>query len=217
MLPGNMQVPEGRKKPWGTAHAMLVAAEKIDAPFAVINADDYYGPSSYKVMADYLMNNKEDNSYSMVGFQLDKTLSEHGHVSRGVCEINKDGHLVEVVERTKISNEEDGIYYYDNEERVGLKGDETVSMNFWGFKKNVFKYLESYFLDFVREHGKELKSEFFIPLIATRLINEKIADFKILKSGESWFGVTYSDDKPQVVSEIRKRIEQGIYPEKLWS
>ena len=219
MLPSGMQIPEQRKKPWGTGHAMLVAEQKIDGPFAVINADDYYGPLSYKVMADFLINNSvKENLFSMVGFQLDKTLSEYGHVARGVCEINNKQFLVAIEERLNITKGSQGIYYIDESDKeVSLIGKETVSMNFWGFQVNVFKYLNQYFRDFMEEFGNHPKKEFFIPLAVTRLIENKEASIQVLQSGESWFGVTYKNDKPRVIEEIRTRVDKGIYPKKLWS
>lgn len=217
-LPDGMQVPDQRKKPWGTGHAMLVAEDKIDGPFAVINADDYYGPLSYKIMADFLIHNETENLFSMVGFQLDKTLSEYGHVARGVCEANKDQFLVSIEERLNITKNSRGIYYLDEKGKENpLTGKETVSMNFWGFHVNVFKYLNQYFRDFMEEFGREPKKEFFIPLAVASLIENKEARFQVLQSGESWFGVTYLEDKPKVVAEIRNRVDSGIYPEKLWS
>ncbi len=219
MIPSGMHLPEKRKKPWGTGHAMLVAEEKIDGPFAVINADDYYGPLSYKVMADFLINNSEkENLFSMVGFQLDKTLSEYGHVARGVCETNNNQFLVSIEERLNITKGSQGIYYLDESDKeVPLTGKETVSMNFWGFQQNVFKYLNEYFRDFMEEFGSHPKKEFFIPLAAARLIENQVARFQVLQSGESWFGVTYKDDKPRVIKEIMTRVDKGIYPKKLWS
>ena len=219
MLPSGIHLPEQRKKPWGTGHAMLVAEEKIDGPFAVINADDYYGPLSYKVMADFLINNNaKENLFSMVGFQLDKTLSEFGHVARGVCETNNKQFLVSIEERLNITKGSQGIYYIDGSDKeVSLIGKETVSMNFWGFQVNVFKYLNQYFRDFMEEFGNHPKKEFFIPLAVTRLIENKEASIQVLQSGESWFGVTYKNDKPRVIEEIRTRVDKGIYPKKLWS
>ncbi len=219
MLPSGIHLPEQRKKPWGTGHAMLVAEEKIDGPFAVINADDYYGPLSYKVMADFLINNNaKENLFSMVGFQLDKTLSEYGHVARGVCETNDNQFLVSIEERLNITKGSQGIYYIDGSDKeVSLSGKETVSMNFWGFQVNVFKYLNHYFRDFMEEFGSNPKKEFFIPLAVTRLIENQEASFQVLQSGESWFGVTYKDDKPRVIKEVRTRVDKGVYPEKLWN
>jgi len=218
MLPSGMQLPEQRKKPWGTGHAMMVAEEKIDGPFAVINADDYYGPLSYKVMADFLINNYEkENLFSMVGFRLDKTLSEYGHVARGVCETNDNQFLVSIEERLNITKSSQGIYYIDGSDKeVYLSGKETVSMNFWGFQVNVFKYLKQYFRDFMEEFGSHPKKEFFIPLAVTRLMENQEASIQVLQSGESWFGVTYKDDKPRVIQEVRARVDKGVYPEKLW-
>lgn len=216
MLPEGFELPEGRQKPWGTAHAMLVAEEKIDTPFAVINADDYYGVESYKVMADFLTSGKEDDIYSMVGFQLDKTLSEHGCVSRGICEKGEDGYLSEVIERTDICLKEKEIYYNEGDEKFSLKGNEIVSMNFWGFYPNVFGHLNRYFIEFLDEKGDQPKSEFFIPLAATNLIDEGFAKFEVLESKASWFGVTYPQDRPFVVEAIQNKVKEGIYPEKLW-
>lgn len=217
MIPEDLTVPAGRKKPWGTSHAVLVAKQKIHEPFAVINADDFYGRESFSIMADYLNSSKEINEYSMVGYRLDRTLSEYGYVSRGVCERSKDGYLETVTERTKIEKENGKIVYSDDKgSKMVVSGDKTVSMNFWGFKTSVFNYLEKYFREFLLEHSKEPKAEFFIPLLIAKLIDKNIAKVKVLNTDESWFGVTYRKDKPVVIESIRKLVGKGVYPSRLW-
>jgi UTP-glucose-1-phosphate uridylyltransferase len=182
MVPNGITVPENRKKPWGTGHAIMVAEEKINEPFAVINADDFYGSQSFGVIAKFLRNNQNENDYAMVGYQLDKTLSDFGHVARGVCKADENGFLQEVTERTNIQRTEKGIVFTgDNEEEVILSGNETVSMNFWGFKTSVFTWLKKYFAEFIKEYGNEPKSEFFIPILVMELIKIKQANVKVLE------------------------------------
>jgi dTDP-glucose pyrophosphorylase len=219
-LPEGMTVPEGREKPWGTGQAVLAARDVINEPFAVINADDFYGRHGYKVLADYLSNAKDGEvaDYSMCGFILRNTLSEHGSVSRGICEINADGNLAEVVEHTKIERTDNGAKsYIENGDIVDFTGDEVVSMNMWGFTPSIFDHLERLFIDFLKERGTELKSEFFIPFVADTLIKEGKAEVKVMKSEDAWFGITYREDKPTVVASIRALVDAGAYPEKLFN
>jgi len=217
MIPKDIDLPPARKKPWGTSHAVMVAEQKINRPFAVINADDFYGRDSYRVMADFLKSSSEINEYSMVGYRLDRTLSEHGYVSRGVCEKNKDNYLEVVTERTKIEKKNKKIIFTDEDgSKDTLRGNMTVSMNFWGFKTSVFDYLKKHFRKFLLEHANEPKSEFFIPALITDLINRKIAKVKVLNTDESWFGVTYRKDKPVVIESIRDLVSKDVYPSKLW-
>ena len=213
---GTSYLPE-REKPWGTGHAILVAKDVIKEPFAVINADDFYGTEAYKDMADFLINHASDKENSMLGYRLENTISENGSVSRGVCSANEEGNLVDIIERTHIEKLESGIAYLENENWAPLAADSTVSMNFWGFTPGLFAHLESKFTQFMKERGNELKSEFYIPSVVADLINEGITQFKVLKSDSKWFGVTYQEDKESAVQAVRSLIDKGVYPEKLWS
>jgi hypothetical protein len=185
-------------------------------PMAVINADDFYGRKAYQAMADFLNSSEDPNEYSMIGYNVENTLSDHGTVSRGVCATDKDGYLTTVVERTKIIGEEDGIFFYEEDGRHLLNPKSPVSMNFWGLKPNVFEYLKEGFSRFLTNHGTELKSEYFIPL----LINDNIVNgnikTKVIECDSPWFGVTYIEDKPIVKGKIDKLIADGVYPEQLW-
>lgn len=215
-LPNGFSVPEGREKPWGTAHAIRSARKIVQEPFAAINADDFYGVEAYQTVVGFLTGDVASDQYAMVGYQLDKTLSENGSVSRGLCIANNEGNLVNIDELTKITSESDGIFYYRDENRIPLKGDETVSMNFWGFHPSLFGYLEEGFVKFLEEKGPELKSEFFIPMFVDELIKSNKTKVKILTSDASWFGVTYQEDKPIVKERIQKLIGEGKYPSMLW-
>jgi len=216
------KIPDGctlnpeREKPWGTAHAVLMAKEAVNEPMAVINADDFYGSVAYQVMSDFLQNSDDPAEYSMIGYRVDKTLSAHGSVSRGVCNTDENSYLTTVVERTKIQEDGDGIFYYEPGGRFPIEGNTPVSMNFWGLKPNVFEYLEEGFTRFLQAHGNELKSEYFIPLmINDNILSGRIAT-KVLACDAPWFGVTYREDKPMAQNEILKLIEEGEYPSKLW-
>ncbi|WP_320017904.1 sugar phosphate nucleotidyltransferase [Labilibaculum manganireducens] len=217
------KVPEGsvynleREKPWGTGHAILMAKDCINEPFAVINADDYYGVEAFTTIAEYLSNSITDEENCMVGYQLGNTISENGSVSRGVCGTNENDHLTTVVERTHIEKLENGIAYKENEEWVQLVPQTTVSMNFWGFTPKLFDYLEAQFTLFLKEEGDQLKSEFFIPSVVANIIKDGKTQVKVLKSDAQWFGVTYREDKEKAVKAIGKLIEKGIYPSKLWA
>ena len=217
MVPPGIEVAKDRKKPWGTAHAILVAENKVKEPFAVINADDFYGSKSFQTVAKFLKGKQPGDEYSMVGFQLDKTLSEHGQVARGVCEENSEAYLEGIVERTNIVKSPEGIMFRDeNDQPVYLSGSETVSMNFWGFQPSVFAHLNSYFAKFVAEFGNDPKKEFFIPIMIMDLIHKGVARVKVLQSGENWFGVTYKEDKEAVMQKLREKVDNGVYPENLW-
>ena len=217
------KVPEGssynleREKPWGTGHAILMAKECIKEPFAVINADDYYGVEAYESMADFLMNSNSEQEYSMVGYKLANTISENGSVSRGVCATNAIDHLETVVERTHIEKLSEGIAYKEDDKWTPLAGDTIVSMNFWGFKPELFAHLEDQFKGFLTEAGQELKSEFYIPSVVAKIIDGGNTSVKVLKSDAQWFGVTYREDKEKVTKAISGLVEKGIYPSKLWS
>ena len=215
-IPAPFTIPDGRQKPWGTGHAIRSARNAVNTPFAAINADDFYGPEAYQVMANFLKNEANETYYSMVGYKLSNTLSENGSVSRGLCITDKDNNLNDIDELTKISIEKSGIVYEKDGDKKELTGDETVSMNFWGFHPSLFQHLEKGFVDFLEKEGKEMKSEFFIPMHVDDLIKDEKAKVKVLKSNAQWFGVTYKEDKPDVIQNITKLISEGKYPEKLW-
>jgi len=215
-LPEGYSVPEGREKPWGTGHAILMAKEVINEPFAIINADDFYGHQAYQQVFDFVGESKDENEYAMVGYKLNNTLSEHGTVSRGVCETDTDGNLVNIVERTKIGYEGEKIFFYEEESKTELTGSEAVSMNFWAFKPNYFQKLEEAFLDFLKEKGQEMKSEFYFNAVVDQLIKKGEASTKVIRTDSKWFGVTYKEDKPLVQKKIDELISNGVYPEKLW-
>lgn len=217
MLPEGYTVPEGREKPWGTAHAILVAKNAINEPFCALNADDLYGFNAYKTMADFLVNSEDPQEYSMVGYKLEKTLSDFGSVSRGICEVDENNNLVEIVENKKIFKKEDEIIsVLDDGREVKLTGNESASMNIWGFKPSVFPELENKFIEFLKAEIYKPKSEMFIPSVVFELIDEQKATVKVLEADSPWFGVTYKEDKPLVVEKINKLIEKGEYPEKLF-
>lgn len=217
-LPKGITPNPHRQKPYGTGHAVLMAADVINENFAVINADDFYGREAYETIAKYF---KELNTASydncMVGYNLKNTLSDHGYVSRGQCTSDTDGYLEDVVERTHIEKKENGIFFEDeNGASLALDKNTLVSMNFWGFTPLFFKQLESRFTKFIKENKNELKAEFYIPTAVNEMIEEGIAKTKVLESDAAWFGVTYQEDRPIVVESIRKLIRAGKYPEKLW-
>jgi NDP-sugar pyrophosphorylase family protein len=210
MLPSGFTVPPSRTKPWGTTQAILLAEEILNEPFAAINADDFYGRESFLVMSGFLREGGRD--YAMVGYTLRNTLSEHGSVSRGVCECDTDGYLRAVTELTKIEKQGRGA----QAEGRTLSGDELVSMNLWGFTPTVFPQLRERFFTFLQRSGHELKSECFIPTTVNELVAAGIARVKVLRTPSSWVGVTYQEDKPQVKASIRQLIARCEYPERLW-
>ena len=209
-LPNGFTCPEGRKKPWGTGHAILSALDMIGGSFVVINGDDYYGRESFKVVADYYRAGAEQ--FSMVAFQLDKTLSIFGGVTRGLCTL-KEGKLDTVIETENLQKIEQDI---SSDRDIVLDGTEPVSMNMWGFTPVLFDYLKDMFLEFLNENGKELRSEFLIPSVINDLIQSEREQVHVLRSNSSWFGVTYKEDKPYVMGEIEKLINAGAYPLKLF-
>src|SRR5574344_1005491 len=215
-LPEGFSVPEGREKPWGTAHAIRSARNVVTTPFAAINADDFYGKEAYETIAKFLTSNVAADNFAMVGYRMDNTLSENGTVSRGLCVTYDSQNLVDIEELTKISLESDGIFYYKDEQKKPLKGDATVSMNFWGFHPSLFHFLEEGFVQFLNEKGTELKSEFFIPMYVDELIKAGNAKVKVLTSNAAWFGVTYQEDKPVVIDRVKQLISEGKYPSNLW-
>ena len=217
-LPSGFTVPQGREKPWGTNHAVLMGKGVINEPFAVINADDYYGRESFKVLADYLVSIEgTEGRYAMVGYRVANTLSESGTVSRGVCETNAEGYLTKVTERTKIIREEDGVIrFIEDKGKTAIDDNTPVSMNMWAFTPDYFRYSEEYFITFLKEHGQELKSEFFIPVMVDYLINSGKATCKVLDTPSKWFGVTYATDRPQVVAKFKQLVDDGVYPSPLF-
>lgn len=219
-LPEGFTVPEGRIKPWGTCHAVMMAASVVDGPFAVINADDFYGREAYITLAEYLRQVEgTQGNYSMVGYNLRNTLSDYGTVSRGECSVDESDNLVSIVERTAIERGTDGIVRYKDENgEHPIDENTTVSMNLFGFTPDFFSKTEELFKEFLANPANmsNLKSEFFIPLCVNTLINQKRVSLKVLTSEAKWFGVTYKEDKPEVVSKISKLIADGIYPSKLW-
>ncbi|MBL4675498.1 MAG: nucleotidyltransferase [Mucilaginibacter sp.] len=207
-----------RAKPWGTAHAVLAARNQVHEPFCVINADDFYGYEAFEKMAQFLTTEVADDKYSLMGYQIDKTLSEHGTVSRGVCAVDGDGNMTEVNERTEVYFKEDGsVAYKDATGEHPLSNDTRVSMNFWGFTPAVFKQSEGLFKKFVEANKTNPKAEFFIPLVADDLIKTGTASFKVIPTSNKWFGVTYKEDKPIVQASISELVENGTYPANLWA
>ena len=215
-LPAGFSVPEGRTKPWGTTQAVLCAAGAIDGPFAVINADDFYGSASYRALADHLQTGTRD--FAMVGFVLRKTLSAFGSVARGVCSVDEAGMLRTVVEHTKIEQAGAGARSIQADgSTVALTGDELVSMNMWGFTPTVFAALRGDFERFLREQGGEQKSECYLPNSVNTLVGAGAARVRVLSSPDAWFGVTYREDRESVVARIGELVKAGAYPERLWS
>ncbi len=216
-IPDGIEVHPEREKPWGTGHAVWVAKDKVNEPFAVINADDFYGGESYKVLSNYFKNSDTED-YAVVAYRLKNTLSDHGTVNRGVCYNNESGHLTKVVECTKIRKEEDGVVRYpdDNNEKQILADDTLVSMNMWAFRPSYFKYVDDQFADFLKNFGKELKSEFYIPSAIDKLINDGTLNVDVLDTDSSWFGVTYQADKPIVMEKLNKLIAAGVYPNEIY-
>lgn len=213
-LPEGCVLNPGREKPWGTGHATLMAAEVVDTPFAVINADDFYGAHSFKVLADFLKEQQgEKGKYCMVGFDLDKTLSESGEVSRGICSVNEDNYLITVEEHHKVKNNEGTIT------GVGMDGVEKEldrnaysSMNMWGFTPDLFEYGMQLFTEFLNENSDEPKKEFYIPFVVNSAINSGLSTVKVLRSSDKWFGVTFKEDRPVVVNMLKQMGERGEYP-----
>ena len=220
-LPAGFTVPEGREKPWGTNHAVLMAMSAIKEPFCVINCDDFYNRDCFKVIGKFLSELPEGskNTYAMVGFRVGNTLSENGTVARGICSKDENGNLTTVVERTEIERHGSEIQYKDEQgEWVTVDDNTPVSMNVWGFTPDYFEYSEAYFREFLSDpkNMQNLKSEYFIPLMVNKLINDKTATVKVLDTTSKWFGVTYSADRPSVVAKIQSLVDEGVYPEKLF-
>ncbi|HSO86296.1 MAG TPA: sugar phosphate nucleotidyltransferase [Draconibacterium sp.] len=218
MLPEGFTLPEGREKPWGTAHAILVAKDVIKEPFCALNADDFYGFNAYKAMAKFLTESKDPKEYAMVGYKLNDTLSEFGSVSRGICGEDKNNNLVKIVETLKIVKRGNDIISIENDgSETSLTGNEIASMNNWGFKPSVFDELEKRFTQFLKTEIDQPKSEMYIPSVVFDLIDDKVATVKVLEANSPWFGVTYKEDKPFVIEKINALIAKGEYPERIWS
>lgn len=217
-IPEGFTIPEGREKPWGTAHAVLMAKDVIKEPFAAINADDFYGKEAYEVMAKYLMECEgKTGAYSMVAYKLGNTLSDFGTVSRGVCTQDSENYLQTIVERTSIAKTANGAEYMEGDKATALDLETLVSMNFFGFTPDFFSCTEEGFKKFLATDAQtNIKAEFFIPLMVNKQIESGNAKVKVLSSEAKWFGVTYKEDKPDVVNKILALIEQGVYPKQLW-
>jgi len=213
-----VKVAPDRAKPWGTSHAILVTKDKIREPFGVINADDYYGVDSFKILKDFLIDDKDPNNFCIVGYKLGNTLSEHGHVNRGVCKVDEKGFLSHIVETRQIEKTKEGAKAPGaNGETILFTGNEIVSMNLWGFKPSCYNFLGEEFRSFIHKYGMDLKSELDIPTSVDRYVKNGEITIQILMSNERWFGVTYREDKPFVVESIKKMIRKGIYPARIYS
>lgn len=217
-LPDGFELPADRVKPWGTNHAVMMAAKVIDTPFAVINADDFYGRDAYAVIGDYLKQlDGSVGKYCMVGYEVSKTLSENGTVSRGVCTVDAEGNLQGMVERTKIERVNGTIVFHDLGTDEPLAENTPVSMNLFGFTPDYFVHSENFFKEFLRDNIDNLKSEFFIPLMVNKVINDGTASMRVLQTSANWFGVTYKEDKPQLMQKLAELIAKGEYPHNLWA
>ncbi len=221
-LPAGFQVPEGRTKPWGTGHAVLSCRPCVNSPFAVINADDFYGPASFRVLSGFLKGAEDKGEayeYGLVGFVLENTLTEHGHVARGVCTTDEKGYLKEIHERTRIRKFPNGSRYTeDGEHWVRIPEGSTVSMNTWGFTPGIFTELEKRFPEFLEKNRDNLfKAEYFLPEVVNGLISSGKGKVKVLPSEERWYGITYREDMPLMRQAVADMVRRGIYPEKLWS
>ena len=211
------QVPADRTKPWGTAHAVLCAKDAVKEPFAVINADDFYGRDAFEKAYQFLTTEVREDLYAIIGYDLAKTLSENGTVSRGVCEVDSNGYLKSIAERTKVYREGDKIVYEDESGKKELPADAKVSMNFWCFHPAVFGTIEKLFHDFLAKNAGNPKAEFFIPIIGDELVRTGAGRIKVIPTGAQWFGVTYKEDAPTVKGDLEHLVHQGEYPPKLWN
>lgn len=223
-LPEGYCVPEGRVKPWGTAHAAAAVREIVDGPFAIINADDYYGPKAFSEIYQYLLNHPDDPAcyeYAMVGYLLNNTVTENGSVARGVCSVDENGYLADITERTQIVKGEKCPRYTEDDGKTwtDLPGDTVVSMNLWGFHKSYLTEVWSRFPAFLDKTLKQnpLKGEYYLPGVVNELLEENHARVKLLVSEDKWYGVTYKDDKPTVMAAIQRMRDEKLYPEKLWN
>lgn len=218
MLPEGFTLDPERVKPWGTNHAVMMGKEVIHEPFAVINADDFYGRESFKVLGDFLSTlEKSENRYCMVGYRVGNTLSESGTVARGVCETDAEGNLTGVVERTQVMRVDGKVSYKEeNNQWVAIDDNAPVSMNMWGFTPDYFNYSDDFFVKFLKENAENNKAEFFIPLLVNHLTVSGSAQVKVLDTPSKWFGVTYAEDRPDVVAKLKNLAESGVYPSPLW-
>ncbi|MEM6842455.1 MAG: sugar phosphate nucleotidyltransferase [Bacteroidota bacterium] len=216
-LPVGFELPAQREKPWGTGHAVWVAAHQVNEPFAVINADDFYGRESLQRMADFLSNPPE-NSHCLLGYKLENTLSDFGYVSRGICEVENES-LQSITERTHIERKSDGqiIYQTDEGQEVPLSGEATASMNLMGFTPDVFSVFERCFTDFLKENSQHPKKEFYLPSVMNEIIHSNIAKVKVVLTPDTWFGVTYPEDKKVAKQTLNDLVAQGVYPANLWA
>jgi UTP-glucose-1-phosphate uridylyltransferase len=219
MIPEGLTVPEERKKPWGTAHAVWVARDVISESFVVINADDFYGRGSYQTVAGYLTDRGTGvDNHCMIGFKIKDTMSDFGTVSRGICEVDGQDYLQAVVERTEIGKTSNRFYYKDDGGiEKPLTGDEMVSMNIWGFSPAIFPLLEEHFTEFIHANINQPKAEFYIPTVINEMVKNNRGTMKVLPANDRWFGVTYKEDKPIAIDHIRNQVEKGVYPANLWS
>jgi len=217
-LPAGFTPHPDRVKPWGTNHAVMMGKEVIHEPFAVINADDFYGRESFSILGDYLKKLADSaNRYCMVGYRVGNTLSESGTVARGVCETDAEGNLTGVVERTQVMRVEGRVSYKDEHDQwVAIDDHTPVSMNMWGFTPDYFRYSDDYFVKFLNENAENIKAEYFIPLLVNHLIVEGSVSVKVLDTPSSWFGVTYAEDRPSVVARLKELADEGRYPSPLW-
>jgi NDP-sugar pyrophosphorylase family protein len=215
-LPEGIVVPAERTKPWGTGHAVLCAKDAVKEPFAVINADDFYGKDGFQKAADFLTGACNENTYSIIGYQLARTLSNHGTVSRGVCQVDDNNDLVSINERTNLYQKEDKIVYEENGEQFEVPFDSSVSMNFWCFHPSLFAATEQSFHAFVKARYQELKSEFYIPYIAENFMQHHHGKIKVIPTSAQWFGVTYKEDAPGVKASVDALVASGEYPASLW-
>lgn len=220
-VPDGFAVPEGREKPWGTGHAVLAAKALANRPFAVINSDDYYGPEAYQLMYEYLSNASDDDKlrYAMVAYQLANTVTEHGSVARGICNIGSDGNLAGIDERLRVMRRGDSIAYEDDDGTwVNMPPDKAVSMNFWGFTESFMDELENGLADFFAHDVQKnpMKAEYLLPRIVDRLLSDERAEVTVMKSNDRWYGVTYKEDKAQVSAAMQSLKDSGLYPDRLW-
>ena len=221
-IPNGFEVPKDRVKPWGTAHAILSCIDIVDGPFVVINADDYYGRDAFQKIYEFLSTHQDDDKYryAMVGYRLENTLTENGHVARGVCTVDENNYLVKVEERTRIERKGDGVAYTENdgESWIELPKDSIVSMNMWGFSESFLQEIKAGFPEFLENGLKTnpLKCEYFLPSVVSSLLKQDRATVEVLTSQDKWYGVTYKEDKPVVVAAIQNMKDNGIYPQQVW-
>lgn len=215
---GESEIPADRTKPWGTAHAVLCCKDVVNEPFAVINADDFYGRNAFEKAYEFLTNGVNDKTYCIIGYPLKNTLSENGSVSRGVCEVDDNNHLKAIAERTKIYRNEEGVITYEDDNgKHPVSEESAVSMNFWGFAPNVFSLTEKLFHQFLADNPSNPKAEFFIPIVADHFIKEEGGAIKVIPTASQWFGVTYKEDAPSVQRSVDELVNAGAYPQNLWT